>query len=118
MIKKLGVLAVLVMVMAGSLGMTVKAMSEQKPKITKEQYKAMEAEYLQEVRMILLEKGCKNAGVTLTHVTDEEGNRTYTITVHHRKLEKIQEEEISLLKERVSEIPLEINTSKVDWKFL
>ena len=67
------------------------------------QYVDMEEEYVKEARMILLEKGCKNAGITLTYITDREGQREYSVTVHHRKLTRMNVTEWNLLQARVRE---------------
>ena len=94
-----------VLILVFGIGMTAKAASlkDGKQGISGEQYQIMEEEYLKEVRLILLEKGCKNAGVTLTYVKDVEENREYTIAVHHSGLDKMEEQEIILLEARLQE---------------
>ena len=41
----------------------------------------------------LNEMGFRNSGVTLTRVVDAEGNREYTFTIHHGKIDRMSEEE-------------------------
>ena len=96
---------VVVMVLAMGIGMSVMASSEKEMSyvISNEEYKAMEQECLQEVKMILLEKGCKDAGVTLTYVTMEDGSREYTVCVHHAKLDVMESEEYGLLQARIKD---------------
>ena len=102
--KKVVFLLTMVTVLVLGIGMTVKAASSKGDyKISKEQYRVMEEEYLDEVRDILLEKGCKNAGITLTYITDAEENRTYTVKIHHTKLEKMEAQELALLEARIQE---------------
>ena len=103
--KKIVLLLTAVVVLVFGIGMTVKADSSKEIiKISKEQYRMMEEEYVEEVRDILLEKGCKNAGVTLTYVTDAEENRSYIVTVHHARLEDLQSQELLLLEARMQEL--------------
>lgn len=103
--KKVTLLIAAVLVLAFGIGMTAKAASfrEESFQLSREEYQLMEEEYINEVRMILLEKGCKNAGVTLTYIADAEGNRKYTVTVHHAKLEKLESQELAILQARMQE---------------
>ena len=103
--RKIVVLLTTAVVLVLGIGMTVKAASSKEIiEISKEQYRVMEEDYLEEVRDILLEKGCKNAGVTLTYVTDAEENRSYIVTVHHARLEDLQSQELLLLEARMQEL--------------
>ena len=118
--KKVTLLVVVIVVLVMGIGMTAKAASlkEKTNHISREQYHMMEEEYVDEVRMILLEKGCKNAGVSLTYISDAEGNREYTVTVHHTKLEKMDRQEMTLLQARMQEAAQEILWSEVTLKQL
>ena len=60
-------------------------------------YAALEQEYLERTHKLLEEEGLRNCGVNLRWVTDEGGNREYTILLHHRKLNRMSEEEKSVL---------------------
>ena len=102
--KKMALLLSTIVALVLGIGMTVKAASlNENVKISKEQYHMMEEEYLEEVREILLEKGCKNAGITLTYITDAEENRSYKVTVHHPRLEQMGTQELGLLEARLQE---------------
>ena len=103
--RRVVMFVVVVMVLAMGIGMSVMASSEKEMSyvISNEEYKAMEQECLQEVKMILLEKGCKDAGVTLTYVTMEDGSREYTVCVHHAKLDVMESEEYGLLQARIKD---------------
>lgn len=116
--KKVMMLMVTVMVMALGIGMSVMAANkdEQGSMISREEYVVLEQECLQEVKHILLEKGCKNAGVTLTYVEDTEGNRVYTVCVHHEKLEKMKMDDYSLLQERIKDSVRDILFAEVSFK--
>lgn len=117
--KKMGRYIILVCILVMGLGMTVMAMSpEREGDISEEQYEAMEQEYLDEVRQILMEKGCKNAGLTLTYIVNAREERIYTVTVHHRRLNAMEEWEICLLKARAKENCHLAGMYQVNWKFL
>lgn len=58
-----------------------------------EQYlHAIEQEYTGAVRKLLAKQGYENSGITMTRVTDTDGSREYTVTIHHRRLSKLSEE--------------------------
>ena len=71
---------------------TVKSSSGDDNGYWNEYYAPVEADYVGEVRGYLNELGYCNPGVTLTHVTDEDLMRTYTICIHHRRFENLSEE--------------------------
>ncbi len=56
-------------------------------------YYAARQEYVQEIRDYLAEKGYADSGITMNYVTDEDGTVEYTVTIHHRKIDKLDEEE-------------------------
>lgn len=118
--KKMGLFIIAILVFVFGIGMTAKAASfkEEDRGFSKEQYRVMEEEYVHEIRMILLEKGCKNAGVTLTYITDVNDNREYTITLHHARLERMETQEKVLLESRLQESAKKILFTEVALKQL
>ncbi len=56
-------------------------------------YRSMEQGLLRDVRAFLEEAGCRDGGVTLTRVVDGQGNRAYTVTVHHRRIDRMEQGE-------------------------
>lgn len=114
--KKIVLLTVTVMIIMLGINMTAKVASAKENSVSREQYRILEEEYKNEVRMILLEKGCKNAGIMLTYIADIEGKRDYVVTVCHSKLDKMKEQEILLLKARLQESGKEILMANVDLK--
>lgn len=101
--KKIVVLVAIVLGMVSGYGMSVMAVSTEDRQISREEYFMAEQAYVDEVRQILLEKGCKNAGITLTYITDMEGQREYALTLHHRKIRQMDAEEWTLLQARIVE---------------
>lgn len=65
-------------------------------------YREKEKELVKETKEYLNEAGYANSGVTLTRVVDGDGNREYTVTVHHGKIDKMDELARESLKEELS----------------
>ncbi|MBQ2802503.1 MAG: hypothetical protein IJF07_01235 [Lachnospiraceae bacterium] len=66
-------------------------------------YRELEREWLSQTKEGLAKLGYQNSGVTLTRVVDEEGQREYTFTIHHGKIDKLSENDRSLLASRLAE---------------
>lgn len=49
-------------------------------------YYQLENEYIMQARTVLNGRGLMNSGITMTHVIDENGARTYTVKLHHERL--------------------------------
>ena len=56
-------------------------------------YSPLESEFVSEARALLNDRGFRNSGVSLTHTTDEELMRCYTLSVHHKRFNDITEEQ-------------------------
>lgn len=67
-------------------------------------YAALEQDYLERARQLLDEKGYSNCGINLTRVTYEDGRREYTVLIHHRRLERLSDEEKLELENLLSKI--------------
>lgn len=52
-------------------------------------YRILEREYESELRVLLEEKGYSNSGVTMNSIVQEDGVRSYTVTIHHKKIEAL-----------------------------
>ena len=55
----------------------------------KQYYADMEKQYLSDIKRTLCEKGYSNSGITMRWVSDSEGLRTYTVMIHHRKIDAL-----------------------------
>ena len=89
----LGILTILLIIAAFFLfSITVKGNRSDDNSVWNEYYAPLEDAYVAEVREYLNDNGYVNSGVTLTHTTDEELNRVYTLSIHHRRLEGCSEE--------------------------
>lgn len=56
-------------------------------------YREKEARLLEDTRAYLNGCGLENSGVMLTRVVEESGMREYTVTVHHRDIDGMTQEE-------------------------
>lgn|GEM_PF-143151 len=81
-------------------------------------YREIEAEYVKQVRFFLNEEGYSNSGVTMTKVIDEEENRSYTMTIHHRGIGNLQPEEQEQLQEELLQIRREKMEGVITYIFL
>lgn len=61
----------------------------------------MERAVEKDVRQYLNENAYENCGVMLTRVVDARGDRTYTITVHHQRIDRLSEPERQKLREQL-----------------
>ena len=64
----------------------------------------MEKETVKEVRNILGSQGYINSGVTLTRITEAEGQVEYVLNIHHERLYQIDDEERQELVEKLDDI--------------
>ncbi len=87
--------------------LTVKSSSGDDNGIWNDYYAPVEADYVSGVRQYLSEMGYSNPGVTLTHVTDENLMRTYTLNVHHMRFEGMSDERREVIMEALTDMGFE-----------
>ena len=68
----------------------------------------LEKEYVKEIRGFLTEQGYENSGVNLTMVADGEGNRSYQVKLHHKRINRLSEEEKEALFATVEELAFQV----------
>ncbi len=83
---------------------TVYSKEKHSRKEQEQYYRSVEASYLSAVREWLGRNGYENSGVTMTKVIEEDGNREYTLSIHHRKISNLEEGEQIILKEELAKI--------------
>ena len=89
----LGLITVLLIAGAFFLfSITVRGSRSSDNSVWNEYYGPMEDGYVDSVREYMNDNGFVNSGVTLTHTTDEDLNRVYTLNIHHRRLENCGDE--------------------------
>lgn len=97
-----------------------KVMSQNNGTVTvdEEAFLELEGNYLSQVKTYLEEEGFQNSGVALTRVVEEDGSRSYEITLHHKKLNKLSSEEQEALKENIEELAFGVSGCEFRIKFL
>ena len=99
---------VLILCIAFFIDATVEGQEEGKVTVDEEYYKVLESEYVKNVRCFLTEQGYENSGVNLTMVADAEGNRSYSLQLHHKKLANLTEAQQEELFEAVKEMSFQV----------
>ncbi len=74
---------------------------------TENYYRAEEKRLVSEARAFLRARGLADSGVMLTHITEADGSRIYTMTVHHAEIDRMSEEERLGLLEELESFSLE-----------
>ena len=82
---------ILIMTFFLAAGIRANGRSNRIPDITGEYYRQIESEYLADVRNKLTENGYSNAGLSLTKQVNDDGGLDYTLSVHHRRIDKMDE---------------------------
>lgn len=85
------VTVVLILIIVLCVGGT--ARSESRDEAQRVENRVQEQQLLTDVRQYLKNKGYTNSGVTLTYVTDADGDPEYTFTIHHKRINDMSEEE-------------------------
>ncbi len=75
--------------------------------------RALEQEYERQLRALLEEKGYSNSGVMMNSITQVDGDRSYVVTIHHKKIEALDNEEKSALAAECREIEVPIRNCSV-----
>ena len=77
-----------------------------------------EQQLLTQVKQYLNENGCRNSGVTLTYVMDENGKCDYTFTIHHKRINGMSEEEREDFRAELSQVCAVSGEAKVSFTYL
>jgi len=85
------VTAILVCIIAFLIAGTVKGQESGANVETESYYKEKEAQLLDEMKEYLSKEGFYNSGVTLNRVVEADGNREYTFTIHHNRIDKMSD---------------------------
>ena len=85
------VTVVLILIIVLCVGGTVR--SESRDGAQRVENRVQEQQLFTDVRQYLKDNGYANSGVTLTYVTDADGDPEYTFTIHHKRINDMSEEE-------------------------
>lgn len=109
---------VLLMMTTLGTGITVRGMEKEKLNTEIRYYHEMEKQYVKETRTYLNELGYENAGVSMTMVTDQDGTREYTVSIHHMSIDKLDIEAKQRLEHNLQSIKFRDENCQVLHKFL
>ncbi len=101
-----------------AMTMSVNATESKRLPHRDEYYEAMEDSYVKVLREELTESGYRNAGITMTKIFYEDGVREYTVKLHHKKMERLSEQEKQDLLVKLSDIGFADKECRVYLKFL
>lgn len=110
--------AMLILVIAFCISETVLSQSNHARQMEEKYYDELEEAYLQELKLFLAEEGYKNSGVTMTRMVDKDGVRSYTVTIHHKLIDKMSEGEKRELTKACGQIAFADEDSVFCHKFL
>lgn len=112
--KILGLVTFVAIVVLGFMMNTKAEGSDMHPaSITGVQYQEAESQYIAQVRDMLTENGFCNAGINLEKSTTNQGSLIYTLSIHHKRFDKMTEEQKEELKNSLKEIDLDVKFSRV-----
>ncbi|MCM1127601.1 MAG: hypothetical protein NC429_14170 [Lachnospiraceae bacterium] len=108
----------LVVIGALFLSMAAHSQSEKLVKEQKEYYKTLEQEYVEALRNLLEEQGYSNSGITMNRVIEEDGTTQYIVTIHHGRIEHLDDKEKSDLLSKCEEVEFPERDCSFYHKFL
>ena len=96
------------MVIAFFISGTVVSQADGEVTVDEESFPILEEEYVEEIKGLLDDLGYENSGVNLTMVADGEGNRSYQVKLHHKRINRLSEEEKEALFATVEELAFQV----------
>lgn len=97
----------LVLVAAFFAGCTVMSRTDIGTRELEEYYLTKEQALTKDVRELLAMKGYENSGVMVTRVIEDDGSRIYTIAVHHKRIDLLDDKEREMLLSQVENLVFE-----------
>lgn len=80
--------------------------------------KAAEKEYVTTIRSILQDEGLRTAGVALTKVIDPETGVVYTLSIHHKVIDNMDDERRDNLENRLDSVVLPVRNEGLNVVFI
>lgn len=108
----------LIILIFGVMTMTVNATEDERLQHQNAYYEEMEDTYVEKLKCALTDNGYRNAGITMTKVFYENGKREYTVKLHHKRLERLDETMQQELLAELSEIEFADSEVNIYLKFL
>ena len=92
----------LVLVTAFCIAGTARSQGDMEERELAQFYQVKERQLVEDVKDFLEKKGYVDSGVALTRVVKEDGARDYTITIHHGKIDEMDDFSRQALKNELS----------------
>lgn len=108
----------LVLIIAFCISGTVIGQNKGDARAEEQYYQAAELAYIKEIRNLLEEKGYSNSGVTMNRVIEEDGTREYTVTIHHRRISCLSDEQKNALVTECQSIDFSVENCSIFHEFL
>lgn len=108
----------LILISAFCMAGTVKSRTTFADAELEQYFKQKEKELVTEIRAYLNDSGFQNSGITLTRVIDEVGERTYTMTIHHGKIDAMTETDRLLLAAELADHGTKPEHCNLEYSFL
>lgn len=80
-------------------------------------YREKERQLVKDTRQELERQGFANSGVMLTRVVEGDGKRTYTVTIHHREIDRLETAEREELAWELAAFAFEDESSSFRYEF-
>lgn len=79
------------LIIAGGMFLSLTALGREREAFReqKEYYKALEQEYIKDMRDFLAGQGYADSGVTMNRVIEEDGSLQYIVTIHHSRISQL-----------------------------
>lgn len=108
----------IVFVLFSFVTIKVNGHGEQSIALERDFYEELEDSYTERLQDVLAAKGYRNAGITMTKVYQEDGSREYTVQIHHKRIERLEEGERILLLNELAAVSFQDTQCKVIHNFL
>lgn len=96
---------VLVLITTACITLTVKGSEKQSAGgYDEDYYDSIEKEYQEEVAKVLAQYGVGRSGINLTKITDENGERSYTLAIYNQGFSKMNEEKMGSLEQSLNAV--------------
>ena len=109
---------ILLLITTFSVTGTVMSQNRGKDPIDAQHYRMMENQYIACVREQLERQGYKNAGITMTRIMEPDGVREYTVLIHHKRINALEEEERRLLADALGNTRFPAEACEFTYEFL
>ena len=97
---------------------TVKGQNREDIGLNMKYYGQLEQDYQSNIRKQLQNLGYENAGVILCRIMDVDGSVVYTLSIHHRRIDNMNDEQRKELIKKLSIFKLGEENFKVETKFV